>query len=103
LALWNFAQREKVCGINWTNNNEPNNAFVYSCGYNKGPDDFIVAAAIGRNELQIFEKDIVYKPTWTITGLKQGLYSCDISPKGDMIAFGGADHHIYLIDIGKIV
>lgn len=103
LSLWNFTQREKICGIKWTDDKQANDAFVYSCRFNQGPDDFIIAAAIGRNEMQLFEKDIVYKPTWTITGLNQGLYTCDVSPKGDMVAFGGADHHIYVIDIGKIV
>ena len=68
MTLWNFTQREKICGIKWTDNDEPNEAFIYSCAFNKSGDDYIVAAAIGRNELQIFEKDIVYKPTWTITG-----------------------------------
>lgn len=103
LSLWNFAERTKICGIKWTDNDEANDAFVYSCTYNRGPDDYIVAASIGRNELQIFEKDIIYKPTWTITGQRNGIYACDISPKGDTIAFGGADQHIYQIDVGKIV
>merc|ERR1712196_619917 len=103
LTLWDFNKREKLCGIPWTEDEQMNDAFVYSCGFSRSGDDFIVAAAIGRNEMQLFEKDLVYKPTWTIKGLKHGLYSCDVSPKGDGIAFGGADQHIYILDIGKIV
>lgn len=103
MTLWNLGQREKICGIKWVEGQEANDAFVYSCGFAKGGEDFIYAASVGRNELQLFEKDIVYKPSWTITGLKQGLYTSDISPKCDMIAFGGADNHLYIIDIGKII
>jgi len=68
LTLWNFAERKKICGVKWTDTDEANEAFVYSCSFNRGVDDYILAASIGKNELQIFEKDIIYKPTWTITG-----------------------------------
>ena len=88
--------------IKWSDRNEANDAFVYSCSFGKS-EDFILACAVGRCELQIFERDIVYKPTWTITGQKRGLYTCDASPKGDIIAFGGADSKIYLLDFGKFI
>jgi len=83
MTLWNFNQREKLCGISWTGIDEPNEAFVYSCCFAKGKEDFIVASCLGKNEVQVFEKDIVYKPTWTITGLSKGIYTCDIGPNGD--------------------
>jgi len=53
-----------------------------------------------RNEIQLFDRDIIYKPSYTLTNFRKGIYTLDWGNKGNMIAFGGGDCKLQLINYG---
>jgi len=59
-----------------------------------------VAGVSMRNEIQLFDRDIIYKPSYTLCNFKRGIYTLDWGNKGNMIAFGGGDGKLQLINYG---
>ena len=53
-----------------------NNQRMYAFSHKK--EDMILAGSIGVNELQFFERDIIYTPTWTIKNVPEGIFAFDI-------------------------
>ena len=101
--MWDIRNEKKICNIKWRGIEDDFGASVYSCKFSHYGPDFIIAGAIGLNELQLFEKDIVYSPTWTISGVTKGVIDADISPISDMISFANGENSLNLINVGKLI
>lgn len=78
-------------------------AGVYSAKFSHYGQDYIAASTMTTSELQIFEKDLVYMPSWTISDIPQGVTDLDISPIGDLICFANGANGLDLINVGRII
>ena len=97
-------QRKLFQKLKWETDSIGDYPSIYSCCFAKGKEDFIIAASVGLNELKLFEYDYgCYKSTWKTDGLDKGVFSCDICPGNDMIAFGGADKNVYLCALSSVI
>lgn len=78
-------------------------AGVYSAKFSHYGMDCIVAGSVNTKELQVFERDIVYMPSWTISDVPKGVTDLDISPIGDMICFANGEDGLNIVNVGKII
>lgn len=102
LSIWDATRRQKALDVKWKGTESDENADVYALTYSRRKDDFFVAGSIASGELQIFEKNIIYTPTWTAEGIHGGVTSCDLSPKDDRLAFT-TKKGVHILNIGKII
>jgi WD40 repeat protein len=101
--LWDIQTREKVNSIKWRGTKSDENADVYSLCYSKRKEDFFVAGSINTGELQLFEKNIIYNPTWTLSDIDGGVTSLDLSPRDDMLAFSTGNKRFHILNIGRVI
>jgi hypothetical protein len=79
------------------------NADCYCLAGSHCKNDFFVAGSINVPELQIFEKNIIYSPTWTLSQIEGGVTSCDISLRDDKVAFTTGGKRLNILNVGKII
>lgn len=78
-------------------------AGVYCCKFSHYGMDYIAAGSINTRELQIFEKDIVYMPSWTVENVPKGVSDLGVSPLGDMICLANGASGLTILNVGKII
>ena len=101
--MWDSTRRLKALDIKWKGTESDDNADVFALCYSRRKDDFFIAGSIASGELQVFEKNIIYTPTWTAGGVTGGVTSCDLSPKDDRLAFTTGKKGVHILNIGKII
>ena len=69
---------------------------MYACQYSKTGDDQIIVGMAVRNEIRIFDKNITYVPSWSISGFERAIYTLDWGNKGRKVAFGGGSGKVYV-------
>lgn len=42
-----------------------------------------------RNEIRVFDRNITYTPSWSVSGFERAVYTLDWGNKGKKVAFGG--------------
>ena len=89
--------------VKWRGTKSEGNADVYSLSCSKKKEDFFIAGTINTGELQLFERNIIYTPTWTLSGIDGGVTACDISPKDDMLAFATGGKRFHILNIGRVI
>lgn len=72
------------------------NAYIYACQYSKLGEDQVITGMAVRNEIRIFDRNIMYVPTWSISGFDRAIYTLDWGNKGKKIAFGGGAGKAYV-------
>jgi hypothetical protein len=60
-----------------------------------------LAGAAVRNDIQIFSRNITYKPSWTINNFSRAIYSIDWGNRGGYMALGGGDSKCYILESTK--
>ena len=89
--------------VKWKGPESDENADIFSLCSSRKKDDFFIAGSIASGELQVFEKNVVYTPTWTAGEVMGGVTSCDLSPKDDRLAFTTGSKGVHILTIGKII
>lgn len=65
--------------------------------------DFILAAGAHHNEVKIFDANSpTYNMMASVNGLPRSILDTDISPKTNMIAFGGADGSVKIMKLAEV-
>jgi hypothetical protein len=65
--------------------------------------EYMIAGSVSTRELQLFERDIVFMPSWTLSEIPKGVTDLDISPTGDMICFANGTDGLDVLNVGRIV
>jgi WD40 repeat protein len=103
LSLWDLQTRERITGVKWRGTKNDENADVYSLTYSKKKEDFFVAGSINAGELQLFERNTIYEPTWTLSEIEGGVTCLDLSPRDDMLAFSTGNKRFHILNIGRVI
>lgn len=101
--MWDTVKRSKLADVKWRGLDSELNADVYSLCCSKKKEDFFVAGSITTGELEVFEKNNIYTPTWTVSDVHGGILSLDLSPRDDRLAFTTGDKRVHILNIGKII
>lgn len=104
LELWDYGTRKKICNVEIDPEKKVgsdfmvkvDNAYVYTCQYSKTGDDQIIAGMAIRKEIRIFDRNITYVPSWSISAFERAIYTLDWGNKGRKVAFGGGAGKAYV-------
>lgn len=88
-----------ICPVEWREGQQ-DSIGIYSCKYSTSGTDCIIAAGIQTPELQVFEKDQAYYPSWTISEIPKGVTDLDINSTGTAIAFSTGNKGLNVLNIG---
>jgi WD40 repeat protein len=62
---------------------------VYAAQFSKTGEDQIIAGMAVRNEIRIWDRNITYLPSWSVSKFDRAVYTLDWGNKGKKVAFGG--------------
>lgn len=103
IEIFDRRKLDKEATIPWNKSGEEVSGRVYSCKFNRNPifqHKFILAAGAYHNEVKMFDSSTPdYSILTSIKGLPRSILDTDISPKSNMIAFGGADGSVKVMKI----
>jgi len=110
LDLIDFYTRKKIGYVPWfiENQTAKTTPFHINCTKFSGSkvDDFLIAGGTNMSEFKVYEKDKVnkidYVLGWSVSNLKRGVFSCDISHNYSNIIFGGCDKNLYILNSRKL-
>lgn len=81
LELWDIKMMKRVQVIKWLEFNENilnhQKSFVYTCQFQKGKGNYIVAGSTGNNEIRLFDSKKNFECVDGVKDLGQGVYSLD--------------------------
>lgn len=103
MKIWDLRTMEMITRLDWDNGAPCPTAYVYAAQFSKRSDDMIVAGSSGKNEVKIYDKGIVYRPSQTIAGLEKGVFSVDVSENGSLLAFGCSNGDLFTFNIGQMI
>ena len=104
LELWDFGSGERITDIPW-NGGQPQEGkacMLYASQFSKDSmGRFIVAGGSGANEAKVFDHMAGNAEVGVVKGLKEGVFSVDFSPDGEMVAIASEDSSIQIMKIVK--
>lgn len=66
----------------------------------------MVAGGANSNEFKVFEKvaktESEFEVGWSVSGLKRGVFCSHISNDCSMVAFGGSDKKVYILNSRRL-
>lgn len=106
IEIYDRRKLEKETTVPWNKEGDDVTGRVYSCKFNRDPffqHKFILAAGAHHNEVKMFDASTPeYKLMTAIKGLPRSILDTDVSPKTNMIAFGGADGSVKVMKLAAV-
>eukprot|EP00753_Platysulcus_tardus_P004272 PLAT12526.5.p2 GENE.PLAT12526.5~~PLAT12526.5.p2 ORF type:complete len:422 (+),score=231.27 PLAT12526.5:1739-3004(+) len=101
LELWDFGTGKRMEVIDWHGSRlrrEP--CLLYAADFSNNNDAaFFAAGGSGSNEAKVFDRSAGNALIGTVAGMSRAVFSVDFSPDSSMLAVGGGDASIRLLNI----
>eukprot|EP01016_Furgasonia_blochmanni_P040462 TRINITY_DN5166_c0_g2_i1.p1 TRINITY_DN5166_c0_g2~~TRINITY_DN5166_c0_g2_i1.p1 ORF type:complete len:360 (+),score=25.66 TRINITY_DN5166_c0_g2_i1:272-1351(+) len=100
VQLWDFASRQLISTINWTESNSLNElAYVYCVQFSKYADELVASGCSGLNEMRVFDRLYFNKSVGVVQEMKKGCYTLDWANNSNRLVFGGGDSNLQLVEM----